>query len=109
MEPAGLAVGIDSYKDFGAEFGSLIAGFKADKIRFRQWGQHVGINKSKHGDGYHKALDDPSIRPVVVEILQYIKHLDDDTGHFTSGLRPISGSVDSLAHSKTTNQLFQAI
>ncbi|KAI0815408.1 prion-inhibition and propagation-domain-containing protein [Xylaria sp. FL0064] len=118
MEPAGLAVGIvrligifstcldiverwDSYKDFGAEFGSLVARFKADKIRFRQWGQRVGIDKSKHGDGYHKALDDPSIRPVVDEILQCIKHLDDDTGNFTSGLRPISGSVDTLAHSKT--------
>ncbi|KAI0804891.1 prion-inhibition and propagation-domain-containing protein [Xylaria sp. FL0064] len=118
MEPASLAVGIagligifstcldiverwDSYKDFGAEFGSLIARFKADKIRFRQWGQRVGIDKSKHGDGYHKALDDPSIRPVVDEIFQSIKHFDDDTGNFTSGLRPISGSVDTLAHSKT--------
>ncbi|KAJ3569138.1 hypothetical protein NPX13_g6185 [Xylaria arbuscula] len=118
MEPAGLAVGIagligvfstcldiierwDSYKDFGAEFGSLITRFKADKIRFRQWGQRVGIDKSKHGDGYHKALDDPSIRPVVDEILQSIKHFDDDTGNFTSALRPISGSVDTLAHSKT--------
>ncbi|KAI0199187.1 prion-inhibition and propagation-domain-containing protein [Astrocystis sublimbata] len=118
MEPAGLAVGIaglvgifstcldiverwDSYKDFGVEFGSLVARFKADKIRFRQWGQLVGIDKSKHGDGYHKALDDPSIRRVVDEILQSIKHFDDDTGNFPPALRPISGSVDTLAHSKT--------
>ncbi|KAJ3551386.1 hypothetical protein NPX13_g11375 [Xylaria arbuscula] len=46
-------------------------------------------------------LDDPSIRPVVDEILQSIKHFDDDIGNFTSALRPISGSVDTLAHSKT--------
>ncbi|KAI0509464.1 prion-inhibition and propagation-domain-containing protein [Xylaria bambusicola] len=118
MEPAGLAVGVtgligifstcldiverwDSYKDFGVESGSLIARFRADRVRFQQWGQRVGIDKGKHGDGYHKALDDPLIRPVVDQILQSIKHFDDDTGDFTSCLRPISGLIDPLAHSKS--------
>ncbi|KAI1300647.1 prion-inhibition and propagation, helo domain-containing protein [Xylaria venustula] len=118
MEPAGLAVGVagligiftacldiverwDSYKDFGVESGSLIARFQADKVRFRQWGQRVGIYTEKHGDGYHKALDDPLIRPAVDQILQSIKHFDDDTGDITSGLRLISSPVDPQAYRKS--------
>jgi hypothetical protein len=99
MEAAGLATGVtgliglfsscldivkrwDSNKDFGIESGSIIARFVADRIRFQQWGRGVGIDKSRHGDDHHKALDDPLLRSAVDQILQSIKHIDSDTRDF---------------------------
>jgi hypothetical protein len=118
MEAAGLGIGVagliglfsscldiverwDSYKDFGVESGSLIARFVADRVRFQQWGQSVGIDKGRHGDDYYKALDNPLFRSAVDQILQSIKHIDGDTGNFAFNLRYISGPVDPLAQNKS--------
>ena len=96
MEAAGLAIGIaglaglfsaglniidkvDSYRDFPFESQVLFAQFDADKLRFRQWGPRVGIVASTQQEHHHKALDDPAVNSVVVQILKSIKEIDGDT------------------------------
>ncbi len=93
MEVAGLGIGIaglaglfsacleiiesiDSYNDFESESASIFALFEADSVRFRQWGQIVGIDKSEQEDDHHEALDDPEVRSAVDKILQCLKDID---------------------------------
>lgn len=93
MEAAGLGIGIaglaglfsacldiiekvDSYKDFGFESDYLFARFDADRVRFRKWGENVGINQEEH---HHSSLDDPAVRPAVDKILQSIRNIDGGT------------------------------
>ncbi|GAP82969.2 putative NACHT nucleoside triphosphatase [Rosellinia necatrix] len=95
MEAAGLGVGViglvslfntcidvverwDSYKAFGLELGSLRARLNADRVRFRQWGEHVGIGEGKQGGHQHSALNDPSVRSAIDLILNSIKNIDND-------------------------------
>jgi Prion-inhibition and propagation len=90
MEPVGLAVGIaglaglfsvcldvvekvDSYKNFGVEFRSVIAQFDGHKLRFRKWGKGVGIEKDILADKHHKDLDDPQTFASVEKILSSIQ------------------------------------
>ncbi|KAI0479777.1 prion-inhibition and propagation-domain-containing protein [Xylaria cf. heliscus] len=96
MEVAGLSIGIvglvslfstcteiaerwDSYKSSVVESASLRARLTADRVRFQQWGQSVGIGKDRLEDNHHKALDKPSIRSAIDLILQSIKNLDEGT------------------------------
>ncbi|KAI1741267.1 prion-inhibition and propagation-domain-containing protein [Xylaria scruposa] len=102
MEAAGLGVGViglvslfgtcldmlerwDSYKDFGLESGSLRARFIADQVRFKQWGQRVGIGQTSL-DG-HPALNDISVRSAVDIILHSIRNIDDNSKRSAPYLR----------------------
>ena len=104
MEAAGLVIGVaglaglfsagldivdkvDSYRDFGIESRALIAQFNADKVRYRQWGPRVGIVASTQQEHHHKALDDPAVKSVVVQILKSIKEIDGDTDNFSGNDR----------------------
>ncbi|KAK1846430.1 ankyrin repeat domain-containing protein 52 [Colletotrichum chrysophilum] len=90
MEPVGLAVGVaglaglfstcleavqrvDSYKNYGRESRSLAAQFDADKHRFEQWGQAVGIKDGKLSDAHHPALDDAQKLSIVHKLLGSIQ------------------------------------
>ncbi|TGJ87297.1 hypothetical protein E0Z10_g1488 [Xylaria hypoxylon] len=115
MEAAGLGVGViglvslfstcldilekwDSYRDFGFESGSIRARFVADRVRFRQWGQHVGISQGKEGQ-YHRALEDPSVRSAIDLILYNIKNIEGDAEKFAPHLALFSDSASFLPES----------
>lgn len=110
MEAAGLGIGVaglvglfntcvdiiervDSYKDVGGESRgesrSLLARFEADRVRLRQWGQIVGLDKHQPDDHdnyqHYKALEDPAVRIAVRQILQSIKDIE--------GGREIDGGI----------------
>ena len=80
---------VDSYNDVGVESRSLLARFEADKVRLRQWGRVVGIDKPQQGDSetsrFHKALEDPAVCGAVSKILQSIRDIDNG-GDMSSGL-----------------------
>jgi hypothetical protein len=116
-EAAGLAIGVaglvglfdacldiisrvDSYKDFGAESAALKAYFKADTVRFQQWGKNVGFDKGKLRDSHYEALDEASVRSAVDQILQSIKSLVGDVNDTRSGFPgpDQSGLQDRGAH-----------
>ncbi|KAF6788786.1 ankyrin repeat domain-containing protein 52 [Colletotrichum sojae] len=90
MEPVGLAVGVaglaglfstcleavqrvDSYKNYGRDSRSLAAQFDADKHRLEQWGQAVGIEKTKLSDAHHPALDNQKTFSLVQRLLVSIQ------------------------------------
>src|SRR4051812_46690425 len=92
MEVAGLGIGVlglvglfstcldiverwDTYKDFGTEAEFFRARLYADKVRFQQWGQQVGISEDRRESHHHKALNDSSIRPAIDLILRSIKNI----------------------------------
>ncbi|KAJ8132125.1 hypothetical protein O1611_g1496 [Lasiodiplodia mahajangana] len=115
MEAIGLGVGVvglvglfstcidmverwDSYKDFSLESGAIRARFFADRVRFRQWGQSVGMSagagEGKPDDHYHSALDDPTVRSAVDLILHSIENLNDATKSWGSNLAHSSDPAD---------------
>ncbi|KAH7022278.1 prion-inhibition and propagation-domain-containing protein [Ilyonectria destructans] len=96
MEPVGLAVGIsglaglftsclevieniDSYRDFGLDSRALAAQFDADRLRFDEWGQAVGIKHGKLSEDHHRALDDPRKLSMTKELLYLIKQISGDS------------------------------
>ncbi|KAI0450083.1 prion-inhibition and propagation-domain-containing protein [Xylaria acuta] len=118
MEAAGLGVGViglvslfsacldmlerwDAYKDLGFESGSMRARFIADRVRFRQWGQRVGIGQGQAGVDGHPALNNPSIRSAIDVILHSIKNIDDDAKRYASHLGKFSDSTSLLSESNT--------
>jgi hypothetical protein len=130
MEVAGLGIGVlglvglfstcldmverwDTYKDFGTEAEFFRARLYADKVRFQQWGQQVGISEDRRESHHHKALNDSSIRPAIDLILRSIKNIEDDAEAFASplghcsdptGLQVKGGSVlrkDSILFEKS--------
>lgn len=96
MEPVGLAVGIsglaglftsclevieniDSYRDFGLDSRALAAQFDADRLRFEEWGQAVGVKLGKLSEDHHRALDDPRKLSMTKELLYLIKQISGDS------------------------------
>ncbi|KAI0405817.1 hypothetical protein F4802DRAFT_606591 [Xylaria palmicola] len=115
MEAAGLAIGVaglaglfsscidiverwDSYKDSVTESASLRARLAADRIRFQQWGQSVGIGNGGFEENHHRALDNPSIRSAVDLILQSIKKIDEDANRLAPHLGHFSTKADKLSN-----------
>ncbi|KAI1420295.1 prion-inhibition and propagation-domain-containing protein [Xylaria sp. FL1777] len=113
MEAAGLAIGViglaslfstcldlveswSSYKDFGFESGSIRARFVADRVRFRRWGQLVGIVDGKRESKYHPALDDPAIQSAIGLILHNIQNIEDDAKYFAPHLGIFRDSAPPL-------------
>ncbi|KAI0860567.1 hypothetical protein F4860DRAFT_478862 [Xylaria cubensis] len=118
MEAAGLGVGViglvslfgtcldilerwDAYKNFGLESGSIRARFIADQVRFRQWGQRVGINISQGQtiSSIHPALENPLVCSAVNIILHSIKDIDGDAKNHASYLTSFSDSTSSPSES----------
>ncbi|KAJ2997896.1 hypothetical protein NUW58_g504 [Xylaria curta] len=116
MEVASLSIGIaglaglfstcldmvgrwDSYKDFVLESGSIKARFVADRVRFRQWGERVGLDQGKFKDDHHQTLDDPVVRSAVHLILHNIARIDDDVKNLSSYLGDLSHLSSSLPES----------
>ncbi|KAF6805834.1 ankyrin repeat domain-containing protein 52 [Colletotrichum plurivorum] len=98
MEPVGLAVGVaglaglfstcleavqrvDSYKNYGRDSRFLAVQFDADKHRLEQWGQAVGIEKTKLSDTHHPALDNQKtfslVQRLLVSIQDFCSSADD--------------------------------
>ncbi|KAH7113125.1 prion-inhibition and propagation, helo domain-containing protein [Dactylonectria estremocensis] len=97
MEPVGLAVGIaglaglfsscleavekvQSYRSFGADSQVLDTQFKAEKLRFEQWGRHVGFDRGTPSADHHQALDDPDISSAVRDLLLIIDNICNANG-----------------------------
>ncbi|KAH6981486.1 prion-inhibition and propagation, helo domain-containing protein [Ilyonectria destructans] len=97
MEPVGLAIGIaglaglfsscleavekvQSYRSFGADSQVLDTQFKAEKLRFEQWGRHVGFDRGKPSADHHQALDDPDISSAVRDLLLIIDNICNANG-----------------------------
>ncbi|CAI7565786.1 unnamed protein product [Penicillium glandicola] len=86
MDPISFAVGIiglaglfntcldaverfDSWKDYDSEFRSLVAQFKAQKLRLIKWGLDVGLEDNELSYEHNALLDDPKIESTVKELL----------------------------------------
>ncbi|KAI1170878.1 ankyrin repeat-containing domain protein [Nemania sp. FL0916] len=112
MEVAGLAIGVaglaglfsscldiverwDAYKDFQVEHQALAACLAADRARFQQWGQSVGIDKAKPEIKHHQALDEPSVRSAVDQILRSIERIDEDEGNSVFDIQHVPSSADA--------------
>ncbi|KAH7124619.1 prion-inhibition and propagation-domain-containing protein [Dactylonectria macrodidyma] len=97
MEPFGLAVGIaglaglfsscleavekvQSYRSFGADSQVLDTQFKAEKLRFEQWGRQVGFDRGTPSADHHQALDDPDISSAVRDLLLIIDNICNANG-----------------------------
>jgi hypothetical protein len=63
---------VDTYKAFGSDAQSLSLCFEADKHRFRQWLQTVGIVSGRLADAHNPLLDDPALKPLVYKILSHV-------------------------------------
>ncbi|TRX93685.1 hypothetical protein FHL15_005361 [Xylaria flabelliformis] len=118
MEAAGLGVGViglvslfgtcldilerwDAYKNFGFESGSIKARFIADQVRFRKWGQRVGIGigQGQAISSIHPALENPLVCSAVDIILHSIKDIDGDAKKHASYLTSVSDSTGSPSES----------
>lgn len=94
MEPVGVAVGVlglaglfstcleaveklQSYKAFGTDSQDLNTQFKADKLRFEQWGRQVGFDHGNLAANHNQALDNSGTRSLVVELFLIIKRVCD--------------------------------
>ncbi|KAI0546378.1 hypothetical protein F4679DRAFT_557746 [Xylaria curta] len=118
MEAAGLGVGViglvglfgtcldilerwDAYKNFGFESSSIRARFIADQVRFRQWGQRVGIGigQGQTIGSIHPALGNPLVCSAVDVILHSIKDVYGDAKKHASYLTRFSDSTSSLSES----------
>ena len=90
MDPVSFAVGIiglaglfstcldaverfDAWKDFGTDYRSVAAQFKAQKLRLEKWGQAVGLQEDTLLEKHNKFLDDPQTKSIVGELLSAIK------------------------------------
>ncbi|RYP23453.1 hypothetical protein DL767_008810 [Monosporascus sp. MG133] len=99
MEPVGLAVGIlglaglfsscleaaekvHSYRAFGSDSHTLNAQFKAEKLRFEQWGRAVGFDQGKLSADHHHALDDPDTSLAARDLLLIIQNICDTSDNF---------------------------
>lgn len=106
---------VDSYKDFGFEFRSIIAQFDADKLLFQKWGQNVGIDKDKLKDYHHKDLDNPETALIVEKILSNIQEIFSGTESTLPNLQPMAeaglrSSLDEapFPRGRAEHQRFQA-
>ncbi|OQD68299.1 hypothetical protein PENPOL_c003G10753 [Penicillium polonicum] len=112
MEPVSFAVGIiglaglfstcleaverfDSWKDYDPEFRSLVAQFKAQKLRLAKWGVAVGLEDDELSYVHNALLDDPKIEATVKELLLAINAVcrDEDKAFLT----PILGKDENPA------------
>ncbi|RYP59586.1 hypothetical protein DL769_008467 [Monosporascus sp. CRB-8-3] len=99
MEPVGLTVGIlglaglfsscleavekvHSYRAFGSDSHTLDAQFKAEKLRFEQWGRAVGFDQGKLSADHHHALDDPDTSSAARDLLLIIQNICDANDAF---------------------------
>ncbi|KAJ5426965.1 hypothetical protein N7465_002035 [Penicillium sp. CMV-2018d] len=117
MEPVSFAVGIiglaglfstcleaverfDSWKDYDSEFRSLVAQFKAQKLRLAKWGVAVGLEDDELSYVHNALLDDPKIEATVKELLLAINAVcrDEDKAFLT----PMLGKDET----PTKDQLF---
>ncbi|KAF4766281.1 hypothetical protein HAV15_010745 [Penicillium sp. str.  len=117
MEPVSFAVGIiglaglfstcleaverfDSWKDYDSEFRSLVAQFKAQKLRLAKWGVAVGLEDDELSYVHNTLLDDPKIESMVKELLLAIDAVcrDEDKAFLT----PMLGKDET----PTKDQLF---
>ncbi|OQD95097.1 hypothetical protein PENSOL_c022G07167 [Penicillium solitum] len=117
MEPVSFAVGIiglaglfstcleaveifDSWKDYDSEFRSLVAQFKAQKLRLAKWGVAVGLEDDELSCVHNALLDDPKIESMVKELLLAIDAVcrDEDKAFLT----PMLGKDET----PTKDQLF---
>ncbi|CAI7670194.1 unnamed protein product [Penicillium palitans] len=117
MEPVSFAVGIiglaglfstcldaverfDSWKDYDSEFRSLVAQFKAQKLRLAKWGVAVGLEDDELSYVHNSLLDDPKIESMVKELLLAIDAVcrDEDKALLT----PMLGKDEN----PTKDQLF---
>lgn len=117
MEPVSFAVGIiglaglfstcleaverfDSWKDYDSEFRSLVAQFKAQKLRLAKWGVAVGLEDDELSYVHNALLDDPKIESMVKELLLAIDAVcrDEDKAFLT----PMLGKDEN----PTKDQLF---
>ncbi|CAI7652798.1 unnamed protein product [Penicillium crustosum] len=118
MEPVSFAVGIiglaglfstcleaverfDSWKDYDSEFRSLVAQFKAQKLRLAKWGVAVGLEDDELSYVHNALLDDPKIESMVKEILLAIDAVcrDEDKAFLTPMLGKDENSTkDQLFH-----------
>ncbi|KAJ5214249.1 hypothetical protein N7449_001418 [Penicillium cf. viridicatum] len=117
MEPVSFAVGIiglaglfstcleaverfDSWKDYDSEFRSLVAQFKAQKLRLAKWGVAVGLEDDELSYVHNALLDDPKIESTVKELLLAINAVcrDEDKAFLT----PMLGKDEN----PTKDQLF---
>ncbi|KAH8901073.1 hypothetical protein GQ53DRAFT_756749 [Thozetella sp. PMI_491] len=100
MEPIGLAVGVvglaglfntcldafdrlSAYKDFDKDSRSLSAQFSAERLRFQQWGESVGIDGNTVANNHHPALDHSETRKKVEELFAVILEVENGTGSAT--------------------------
>ncbi|KAJ5332998.1 ankyrin-2 [Penicillium brevicompactum] len=120
MEAVGLAVGViglaglfsscldvlerfDSWKDFNNDSRALALRFEADKLRFENWGQTVGIGQNDSSDYHHESLNDPRTLETVEGLLSVIREIGSDSEiRFPSGVsgphaRPAKGGLSSKA------------
>ncbi|KAJ5608079.1 hypothetical protein N7537_004698 [Penicillium hordei] len=112
MEPVSFAVGIiglaglfstcleaverfDSWKDYDSEFRSLVAQFKAQKLRLAKWGVAVGLEDDELSYVHNTLLDDPKIESTVKELLLAINVVchDEDKAFLT----PMMGKDENPA------------
>ncbi|CAI7614169.1 unnamed protein product [Penicillium viridicatum] len=118
MEPVSFAVGIiglaglfstcleaverfDSWKDYDSEFRSLVAQFKAQKLRLAKWGVAVGLEDDELSYVHNALLDDPKIESTVKELLLAINAVcrDEDKAFLTPMLgKDEAPSKDQLFH-----------
>ncbi|KAJ5373249.1 hypothetical protein N7517_005255 [Penicillium concentricum] len=102
MEPVSFAVGIiglaglfstcleavarfDSWKEYDSEFGSLVAQFKAQKLRLIRWGLAVGLEDDEISYEHNPLLDDPKIESTIKDLLSAINAVcrDEDKAFLT--------------------------
>jgi hypothetical protein len=89
MDPVGLAIGIvglfstcldlldkvDDYRGSSTESQILTAIFDAEKRRFEQWGEAVGLRQDILEEVHHKAFDDPLTQSKVEQLLAGIQEI----------------------------------
>ncbi|KAJ5963696.1 uncharacterized protein N7479_003572 [Penicillium vulpinum] len=118
MEPVSFAVGLiglaglfstcldavgrfDSWKDYDSEFASLVAQFKAQKLRLIRWGLAVGLEDDEISYEHNALLDDPKIESTVKDVLFAIDAVcrDEDKAFLTSKLgKDEAPTKDQLFH-----------
>lgn len=124
MEPVSFAVGIiglaglfstcldaverfDSWRDYDSEFRSLVAQFKAQKLRLTKWGLAVGLEDDELSYEHNALLDDPKIESTVKELLLAINAVcrDEDKAFLTPMLgKDEKPTKDQLSYRHTPRE-----
>lgn len=95
---------VSSYQSYEADSQDLNAQFAADKLRFLQWGRHVGIDQRELAPVHHPALDAPEVFSTISHLLITIERIL-RLSNASNSSSPVADGPSSVGHRKLPNSM----